>query len=169
VRRLRDGDRGRGRAALNYWLLIRGRGDRPLEADVRPDEIRAHSSSKRPSVEPGDLAVLYAAVWQAIFAVVEVTGVPEHDPARERWAWRFPIRPLAVVEDLCGAPPVEAAGVFPQSLWRHSHIRLSPGQFEEARGLIETAETGSSRGPKDARNSPNGPCVEGFPSPMIPV
>jgi hypothetical protein len=115
---------------------VRGRGDRPLEALVDPSNIRAHSSSKRPSVQPGDRAILYAAVWQAIFAVAEVVGDPEHDPARERWAWRFPIRPLSVVADLRQAPPVEAAGVFPQSLWRHSHIRLTPEQFDTAGALI---------------------------------
>jgi hypothetical protein len=34
---------------------------------------------------------------------------------------------------------VEAAGVFPQSIWRHSHIRLTDVQFEAARELIEAA------------------------------
>ena len=121
------------------WLLVRGRGDRPLDATVDAAAIRAHSSSKRPSVQRGDLGVLYAAVWQAIFGVVEVVGDPEHDSARERWAWRFAIRPLVTVADLHEAPPVEAAGVFPQSLWRHSHIRLSEEQFSTARGLIEGA------------------------------
>ena len=106
---------------------------------MRPDEIRAHSSSKRPSVEAGELAVLYAAVWQALFAVVEITGVPENDATRSRWAWRFAIRPLVAVRDLHDAPPVEAAGVFPQSLWRHSHIRLTPEQFGAARALVEAA------------------------------
>jgi hypothetical protein len=101
--------------------------------------ISAHSSSKRPSVEPGQTAILYAAVWQAVYGVVEIAGVPEHDPRRERWAWRFAIRPLVVVRDLHDAPPVEAAGIFPQSLWRHSHIRLSDEQFEAARALIESA------------------------------
>ena len=90
-------------------------------------------------MEPGDLAILYAAVWQALYAVVEVVGLPEHDPARERWAWRFAISPRAVVADLHDAPPVEAAGVFPQSIWRHSHIRLSEEQFDAARELVETA------------------------------
>ena len=121
------------------WLLVRGRGEKPLDPHVVPAEIRAHSSSKRPSVEPGENAVLYAAVWQAIFGVVEVTGESEHDPSRNRWAWSFPIRPVAVVRDLHDAPPVEAAGVFPQSLWRHSHIRLTREQFESARALIEVA------------------------------
>jgi hypothetical protein len=124
---------------VTHWLLVRGRGERPLDARVRRDEIRAHSSSKRPSVERGDLAILYAAVWQAIFAVVEVVGDPENDPTRTRWAWRFAIRPLAVVTDLHDAPPVEAAGVFPQSIWRHSHIRLTDAQFAEARALVEAA------------------------------
>jgi hypothetical protein len=119
-------------------LLVRGRGDRPLDAHVDPERIRAHSSSKRPSVQRGDRAILYAAVWQAIFGVVEVSGDPENDLTRERWAWRFSIRPEVVVSDLNDAPPVEAAGIFPQSLWRHSHIRLSDEQFEGAQALIES-------------------------------
>jgi hypothetical protein len=126
------------------WLLVRGRGDRPLDARVEPREIRAHSSSRRPSVEPGELAILYAAVWQCLFAVVEVTGLPTHDPERERWAWRFPIRPRAAVVDLHDAPPVEAAGIFPQSLWRHSHIRLTEEQFAVASRLVEDASVSSS-------------------------
>ena len=125
-------------AGTTHWLLIRGRGDRPLEARVDPAAIHAQGSSRRPSVEPGELCILYASVWQALFGLVEVTGVPEHDPARERWAWRFPIRPLVVVvDDLDRAPAVEEAGVFPQSIWRHSHIRLTSGQFARARELIE--------------------------------
>jgi len=88
-------------------------------------------------VQAGDVAILYAAVWQAIFGVADVVGDPENDPARERWAWRFPIRARVVVRDLHDAPPVEAAGIFPRSLWRHSHIRLSDEQFERACELIE--------------------------------
>ena len=84
------------------------------------------------------MAVLYAAVWQAVFGIVEVVGPPQNDPTRERWAWRFPIRPLAVVDDLRRAPAVEEIGVFPQSLWRHSHIRLTGDQFEAARAAIES-------------------------------
>jgi hypothetical protein len=106
---------------------------------VDVEAIRAHSSSKRPSVETGELAILYAAVWQAIFAVVQIAGPPEHDPKRRRWSWRFPIRPLVAIGDLDDAPPVEAAGIFPQSIWRHSHIRLTDEQFAAARELIEAA------------------------------
>jgi hypothetical protein len=139
VHRPGPGDLRRHRTLLTRWLLVRGRGDRPLGRYVRPEEIVAHSSSRRPSVEPGALAILYASVWQAVFGVVEVAGVPEHDPERARWAWRFPIRPLVVVSDLDRAPPVEEAGIFPQSLWRHSYIRLSDEQFQTARALIEQA------------------------------
>jgi hypothetical protein len=142
VHRLRHGDRRSRRASLTYWLLIRGRGDHPLPAEVRVDEIRAHSSTKRPSVQRGDLTVLYAAVWQAVFAIAEVVGDPERDAARERWAWRFAIRPLAAVADLHDAPAVEEIGVFPQSIWRHSHIRLTREQFERARELLITHWTG---------------------------
>jgi hypothetical protein len=88
-------------------------------------------------VHPGDLAVLYAAVWQAVYALAEVVGPPEQDAARTRWAWRFPLRPLVVIENLDRAPAVEEAGVFPSSLWRHSHIRLTPDQFERARASIQ--------------------------------
>jgi hypothetical protein len=102
-------------------------------------QVVAHSSSRRPSLEAGDLAILYASVWQAIFGVVEVTGVAEHDPTKARWAWRFPIRPLVVVPDLDRAPAVEDAGIFPQSLWRHSYIRLTDEQFAAASALIESA------------------------------
>ncbi|HEU4943246.1 MAG TPA: hypothetical protein VFT18_08255 [Gaiellaceae bacterium] len=102
-------------------------------------------------MEPGELAVLYAAVWQAVFGVVEIAGVPEHDPSRERWSWRFPIRPLAVVADLHDAPAVEEAGIFPQSLWRHSHIRLTDEQFDAACRLIEAAAQGrAARNPQTA-------------------
>jgi hypothetical protein len=124
---------------LRRWLLVRGRGESPLPRRIDARGIHAHSSSKRPSLEPGDLAILYASVWQAVFGVVEVTGLPEHDPAKTRWAWRFPIRPLVVVSDLDRAPAVEEAGIFPSSLWRHSYIRLDEEQFARARELIEQA------------------------------
>lgn len=124
---------------MTRWLLVRGRGERPLAAAIDPEEIRAHSSSKRPSVQPGERAVLYAAVWQAVYAIAEIVGEPEHDPERRRWAWRFAIRPLAVVTDLHDAPAVEEIGVFPQSLWRHSHIKISDEQFENAVAAIAHA------------------------------
>ena len=127
---------------MTRWLLVRGRGDRPLDAPIDSDRIRAHSSSKRPSVQRGELAVLYAAVWQAVFAVVEIAGDPEHDPERDRWGWRFPIRALAVVPDLHDAPAAEEVGIFPQSLWRHSHIRLTDAQFAAAEAAI-AARVGS--------------------------
>jgi hypothetical protein len=145
VHRLRHGDRRSRRAPLTRWLLVRGRGDRPLGARVDAGAIHAHSSSKRPSVQRGDRAILYAAVWQAVFGVAEVVGDPENEPARERWAWRFAIQPVVVVSDLHDAPPVEAAGIFPQSLWRHSHIRLTKDQFERAASLIDAAAQATAR------------------------
>ena len=90
-------------------------------------------------MQKGDLAVCYACGWQVVFAVVEVVSDPENDPSRYRWQWRFQVRPLTVVEDLRDAPPVEAAGVFPRSLGRHSYIRLTPEQFEAGRAAIEAA------------------------------
>lgn len=120
-------------------MLVRGRGERRLEPIVRAAELRAHSSSRRPAIEAGDLALLYAAGWQVLFGVVEVVGELEHDPTRPRWSWRFGIRPLAALGDLREAPPVETAGVLPRSLGRHSYIRLSAEQFESGRSAIEHA------------------------------
>ena len=129
------------------WLLVRGRGDRPLDAAVGPERLQAHASTRRPTVGRGDLAICYASVWQAIFAVVEIVSDPEHDPTLDRWAWRFALRPLAYVRDLHDAPPVEAAGIFPQSLWRHSSLRLTEEQFAAARELVEAAAPRSPETP----------------------
>ena len=87
-------------------------------------------------MQQGEFSIAYASVWQCVFAVVEVVSEPDHDPERARWSWSFAIRPLTVVDDLERAPAAEEAGIFPQSLWRHSYIRLSEEQFEAARALI---------------------------------
>ena len=81
----------------------------------------------------------YASVWQAVFAVVEVTSDPEEDPERDRWRWSFAIRPLLALDDLDRGIPCEEVGIFPSSLWRHSYIRLSDQQFDAARAAIEAA------------------------------
>jgi hypothetical protein len=119
-----------------HWLLVRGTGERPLAARVTSESLRAHSSTRRPSVQKGDLGVCYASVWRTIFAIVEIVGHPENDLTRERWRWRFAIRPLVAIEDLRSAPPVEAAGVLPRSLGRHSYIRLTREQFDAAHEAI---------------------------------
>jgi hypothetical protein len=121
---------------LQHWLLVRGRAGHLLPDEVDTGRLGAHSSSRRPSVQKGDLAVCYASGWQNIFAIVEIVGDPENDPARDRWAWRFPLRPLVTVPRLSEAPPVEAAGVWPRSLGRHSYIRLTVQQFEDARAAL---------------------------------
>ena len=123
----------------SYWLLVRGTGERRLDAAVDAASLRAHSSTRRPNVQKGDLAVCYACGWQVVFAVVEVVGHPENDPERTRWQWRFAIRPLLAVDDLRDAPPVQAAGVLPSGLGRHSYVRLSEQQFAGARLAIEDA------------------------------
>jgi hypothetical protein len=50
-----------------------------------------------------------------------------------------PIRPLVVVPDLGRAPPVEAAGVFPRSLGRHSYVRLTQEQFRSGSDALAAA------------------------------
>jgi hypothetical protein len=114
---------------MQHWLLVRGTRDHLLPEQVDPSSLRTHSSTRRPSLRRGDLALCYASGWQTIFAAVEITGDPENDPRRDRWQWRVRIRPLLVLEDLSRAPPVEAAGVFPRSLGRHSYVRLTDAQY----------------------------------------
>jgi hypothetical protein len=123
--------------AIQHWLLIRGTGERILPERVDPASLQGHSSTRRPNLQRGDRALCYASGWQTIFAIVDIIGDPENDPARARWQWRVPIRPVLVLEDLSVAPPVEAAGVFPRSLGRHSYIRLTPEQFRLGRQAIE--------------------------------
>jgi len=122
---------------LTAWLLVRGRGERPLPATGWT--LERHASTRRPTVQEGDVAICYASVWQAVFAVVEIAGDPEHDPERDRWAWSFPLRPLFAVGDLHDAPAAEEVGIFPSSIWRHSYIRLSDEQFELARAALSEA------------------------------
>jgi hypothetical protein len=119
---------------------VRGRGDRPLPA--RGFTLERHSSTRRPAVQRGDLAVCYASVWQAVFAAVEVVSAPEEDPDLERWRWSFRIRPLVALDDLERAIPAEEVGVFPSSVWRHSYIRLTPQQYDAARAAIVSRARG---------------------------
>jgi hypothetical protein len=135
VHRLRPGDRRRRRTRLSRrWLLVRGRGDRPLPQ--RGFTLERHASTRRPTVAKGDLAICYASVWQAVFAVVEVTSEPEEDSELDRWRWSFGIRPLLALDDLDRSIPAEEVGVFPSSIWRHSYIRLREEQFAAAHAAI---------------------------------
>jgi EVE domain len=122
-----------------HWLLVRGSAGRLLPDEVDRNGLTAHSSTRRPSVQRGDLALCYASGWQNIYAVVEVVGDPENDPERDRWRWRFALRPLFALARISEAPPVEAAGVFPRSLGRHSYIRITPEQFEAGKDAITFA------------------------------
>jgi hypothetical protein len=125
---------------LQHWLLVRGRAGHLLPDEVDADRLHTHHPTRRPRVQKGDLAVCYASGWQNIFALVEVVGDPENDPERDRWRWRFALRPLLTLPRLSDAPPVEAAGVFPRSLGRHSYIRLTPEQFDAARAALTNPE-----------------------------
>ena len=87
-------------------------------------------------MQKGDLAICYASVWQAVFAVVEVTSEPDEDAELDRWRWSFSIRPLLALDDLDRSVPAEEIGVFPSSIWRHSYIRLTGQQFAAAEAAI---------------------------------
>jgi hypothetical protein len=135
---------------MDRWLLVRGTGERPLPERVTLESLRRHSSTRRPAVQKGDLAVCYASRWQVVFALVEVTADPENDPERTRWHWSFAIRPLLLVADLREAPPVEAAGVFPRSLGRHSYVRLTEEQLDAAVDALQRNDASGAFPPSNA-------------------
>ena len=124
---------------MQHWLLVRGRGERRLDASVAPDELSAHSSTRAPRIRAGDRALLYAAGWQVVFAVADVVSDPVEDPGRTRWRWRFRIRPELALANLREAPPVQAAGVLTSSVGRHSYIRVTPEQFAAGRRAVAAA------------------------------
>ena len=88
---------------------------------------------RRPRMEPGDRLVYYASVWRRIYAVVEVVGEPERRADNPpRWPWSVEVAPLLLIARIDDAPPVEACGIPARSMSQHSHIRLTPEQFERA-------------------------------------
>ncbi|WP_205697993.1 hypothetical protein [Conexibacter sp. SYSU D00693] len=97
--------------------------------------LRRSGFPRRPRVVPGDRLVLYAAVWQRLFGVVEVVGEPELDDGGAdpvRWPWSVPVEPLLVVPVLDAAPPLQACGVAPRSMSQQSHVRITAEQYERA-------------------------------------
>lgn len=98
--------------------------------------LRRGGFPRRPRVDTGDRLVLYAAGWQRLFGVVEVTGPPVegHPDSADaaRWPWSVPVEPLLVVPVLDAAPPVQACGVTPRSMSQQSHVRITPEQYDRA-------------------------------------
>jgi hypothetical protein len=101
-------------------------------------------------VARGDLAISYASVWQAVFAVVEVTSDPEEDPKRERWRWSFAIRPLLALDDLdpvdAGGggrhlPELDLAALLHQA--QRGSVRVSARRDREGLCLIDTSALGN--------------------------
>jgi hypothetical protein len=118
----------------SYWLKAVGHARGPLSErwlDERPGLLHRTGFPRRPRIEPADRLVLYASVWRRVFAIVQVTGLPE---TREhpRWPWTVAIEPLLVVPILDAAPPVEAIGVAPRSMSQQSHIRLRAEHYDLA-------------------------------------
>jgi hypothetical protein len=94
--------------------------------------LRRTGFPRRPRMAPGDRLVLYASVWRAVFAVVEVITEPEETKPGTRWPWTVDIEPLIAIPLLDRAPPIEAIGVPARSMSQQSHIRLSPEHYARA-------------------------------------
>ena len=123
-----------GRLTTAHFLKALGHASGPLPADWMT-AVRLHRTGfpRRPRIRPGDRLVYYASVWQAIFAVAEVTSAPDdRHGLSERWPWTVEVELLLAIPDLANAPPVQACGVAPRSMSQHSHIRISPEHYRRA-------------------------------------
>jgi hypothetical protein len=100
--------------------------------EERPGVLRRTGFPRRPRIVPGDRLVLYASVWRAVFAAVEVTTDPEQTKPGTRWPWTVEIEPLIAIPLLDRAPPIEAIGVPARSMSQQSHIRLSAEHYARA-------------------------------------
>ena len=119
---------------VGYWLKAVGHARGPLAEnwlEERPELLRRTGFPRRPRIATDDRLVLYASVWQRVFAIVQVVGEPE-PREHPRWPWIVRVEPLLVIPDLDAAPPVEAIGVFARSMSQQSHIRLTAEQYERA-------------------------------------
>ncbi len=98
--------------------------------------------AKRPTVQPGDRMVAYAAGSAAEYgegrfiAVEEVISDAPEPSGHERWRWQMRTRVVAQVDELSRAPALRDIGVSPKSLRQHSHIRLTDEQGLTALELI---------------------------------
>ena len=121
---------------IRRWLIVRGRGEQPLPSTGWT--LERHASSRRPTVQQGDVAVCYASVWQAVFAVVEVVSDPVRDPELERWSWRFDIQPRVAVGDLHERAGLRGGGDLAvldlAALLHPSLARAVRGRFAADRG-----------------------------------
>ena len=116
-------------------------------------------------MQEGDLAICYASVWQAVFAVVEVISDPEEDPERDRWRWSFRIRPLVALRSWAVAgvgPEVMGIGPVPATAAALARADLTLDDLD----LIELNEAFAAQvlaclrewklDPTDERLNPNG-------------
>jgi hypothetical protein len=137
---------------MQYWLKVGGTGAAPITdpdwyaVSRRWGEKHGHFSgfAKRPSVEPGDRFVLYAAgsgrVFGAprVYAVEEVLSEPQPS-GHDRWNWGVQTRLAVPGPLLTRAPTLHQIGVAPKSVRSHSHIRLSAEQGRQAEQAIRRA------------------------------
>jgi hypothetical protein len=130
-----------------HWLKTLGGAHRALDADWlgnAPERLHVTYFPRRPRMERGDRLVLYAAIWQAIFAVGEVTSdgpLQQPSPSNPtRWPWAIHMQLHLLIPDLTFAPAIETIGVIPRSLSQHSHIAITEEQYRRAvEALADTA------------------------------
>jgi hypothetical protein len=137
---------------VNYWLKVAGSGDAPITdpnwwmAHLRWSREHGDFSGfpRRPTVEPGDRLVSYAAgsgqVFLAprFFAVAESISWPELSD-HSRWAWGVKTRMVVPGPLLTHAPTLHQLDVNTKSVRSQSHIRLSEEQGLEAEALLRGA------------------------------
>ncbi|UFN46153.1 phospholipase D-like domain-containing protein [Nocardioides okcheonensis] len=140
------------RDGRSLWLKLEY-GDPALDG-WRSASWFASPKKGRPGFRPGDLVIICAKKTSDGYAVVEIVGDPEYQPAAyelwtaandpealDRWPWISSTKPRLVPEDLLDLKLGEL-GVRAQAL-QNGHVRLKLDQFSAGvRSLARLATTG---------------------------
>jgi hypothetical protein len=130
------------------WLKSLGYGARGQQIPDRWDTIedglfrRAVIFPQRPSVQPGDGIVLYAAGTGVFFAAGEATSWPyKHDDTP--WPWRVDIELIASRDHVRNGVSLDALEVEERRhnirIRRRSHVNLSQVEFDAAVEALRNA------------------------------
>jgi hypothetical protein len=136
---------------MQYWLLIGGTNEDPVQIDWQaqdqrwPDQGNSPVFNKRPTIKSGDRLIVYASGSPKrtgagrIYKVLEVVGEPT--PNEGRWPWRVSTRKIIAGPLLDACPTLADINVNPKSVRRNSHIRLTEEQGILAEELLSAASS----------------------------
>ncbi len=129
---------------MAHWLKMLGTGTGAMDEEHVPSVLREIGFPRKPSVRVGDKVVLYALGHDRVFAIVQIYAPPFSGDGSEAWhAWRCEVRE-AMSTSYADAPSLDALCVpgarnLRASMRQHSHIKLTPGEYEQAVAALRQA------------------------------